>query len=196
MQFSYLLSAFLATLAIASPVANPNQDYDVGLTTRTTEDTAEYKAAVAAHGGLTKDKYYYFTLEWPLGQPVGDGDKESNDELKELQQKLGFEHIGVVVGKVTETDSGKGKNKKTKRDFKATLYHMTKKNVNPGDTEFKSPNYKANSGQNLKWGGESSSKKADAGKKAGKDYVDDNKIYKVDGNNCNDFANAVLKAVK
>ncbi|KAI3316586.1 hypothetical protein HD806DRAFT_552192 [Xylariaceae sp. AK1471] len=195
MQLSYLLSVFLASLTIASPVANPNVADDVSLATRATDDTAEYKAAIAAHPNLSKDKYYYFTLEWPLGTPVGDGDTESGDELKQLQQKLGFEHIGVVVGQIIETETGKGKNKKTKRDFKATLYHMTKKNKEPGDTEFKTRNYSADSKQ-LKWGGETSKKKADAAKKAGKDYVDDNKIYKVDGNNCADFAQSVLNAIK
>ncbi|KAI8623446.1 hypothetical protein F5Y19DRAFT_458429 [Xylariaceae sp. FL1651] len=196
MRVSYLFSVLLASLAVASPVASPNVSDDVSLTARATEDTPEYAAAIKAHSGLSKDKYYYFTLEWPLGVAVGDGDKETDAELKELQQKLGFEHIGVVVGQVTETETGKGKNKKTKRDFIATLYHMTKKNANPGDTEFKSPNYRANSKQNLKWGGETSKKKAGAAKKAGKDYVDDHKIYKVDGNNCNDFAQTVINAVK
>jgi hypothetical protein len=194
MRVSYLFSVFLASLAIASPVASPNVAGDVSLTARATEDTAEYTAAIKAHSGLSKDKYYYFTLEWPLGIAVGDGDKETNAELKELQQKLGFEHIGVVVGQITETETGKGNNKKTKRDFKATLYHMTKNAKS--DTEFKSPNYRADSKQNLKWGGETSKKKADAAKKAGKNYVDDNKTYKVDGNNCNDFAQTVLKEVK
>ncbi|TGJ83240.1 hypothetical protein E0Z10_g5514 [Xylaria hypoxylon] len=173
MKLSYLLSVFLASLAVASPIAIPHGADDVNLTTH---------------------KYYYFTVEWPLGAALGDGDKESDVELKALQQQLGFEHIGVVVGQITETGSGKGKNKKTKRDFKSTLYHMTKKNKVPGDTEFKSVNYRADS-KGLTFRGETSKKKADGAKKAGKDYVNQNGIYKVQGNNCADFTTTVLSAL-
>ncbi|KAI0536021.1 hypothetical protein GGR58DRAFT_528842 [Xylaria digitata] len=196
MKLSYLISFFLTSLVVASPVANINAPEDVRLSVRTTtQDTAEYKAAIAAHGHLKKDKYYYFTLEWPLGAKVGDSDKETDAELKMLQQELGFAHVGVVVGQVTETESGKGKHKKVKRDFKATLYHMTKKNVHPGDTEFKSRNYSADA-KRLRYRGETSKKKADAAKKVGKDYVGDHPLYKIDGNNCADFAGAVLKVLK
>ncbi|RWA15101.1 hypothetical protein EKO27_g66 [Xylaria grammica] len=196
MKLSYLLSFFLASLVITSPVATPNGTDDVALTTRTTtNDTPEYKAAIAAHPTLSKDKYYYFTIKWPLGAEVGDGDQESDAELKALQQQLGFEHIGVVVGQITETVSGKGKNQKTTRHFNASLYHMTKKNKVPGDTEFKHSKYRADA-KHLKFRGETSNKKANSVSKAGKDYVSVNDIYKVQGNNCNDFAKAVMNVLR
>ncbi len=202
MKFSSLLSAFLATLVVSSPITGPRDvsSSDVpsdihALSARAIEDTAEYTRAISARPGLVKDKYYWFKLEWPLTAPI-EGDKQSSKELQELQKKLGFAHIGVVVGQITETTTGKGKNEKTKRDFKATLLHMTKKNVTPGDTELKSPNWKQDPKQNLKWGGETTAKKVDAAKKEAKTYVADNKVYKVDGNNCNDFANAVIAKLK
>ncbi|KAH8900382.1 hypothetical protein GQ53DRAFT_127835 [Thozetella sp. PMI_491] len=197
MRVSFFLSAFLATLAIATPVANPEAAQIDYLSARDTfDDTPEYTAAIKAHSGLVKDHYYWFTLEWPLGAAVGDGDAESKTELQQLQQKLGFEHVGAVLGQITETTTGKGKNQKTKRDYNAMLYHMVKNNVDPGDTELKSRTWKASSAQNLKWGGETSSKKITAAKKAGKDWVSDHKIYNVNGNNCNDFAQAVVSAAK
>ncbi|GAW15858.1 hypothetical protein ANO14919_052800 [Xylariales sp. No.14919] len=196
MKLSYLLSFFLASLVITSPVATPNETDDVALTTRTTtNDTPEYKAAIAAEPTLLKDKYYYFTIKWPLGAAVGDGDQESDEELKALQRQLGFEHIGVVVGQITERVSGKGKNEKITRDFNAFLYHMTKKNKNPGDTEFKHSNYRADA-KPLIFGGETSNKKANSVSKAGKEYVSVNKFYKVQGNNCKNFADAVIEVLR
>ncbi|KAI1817714.1 hypothetical protein GGS20DRAFT_599299 [Poronia punctata] len=206
MRVSYLISAFLATLSIASPIASPDITEKVGLipkdsssSTTTTppnavildddppkiEETPEYKAAIAAHPGLKKDKYYWFSLEWPLGEPVDD--KESKTELQKLQKELGFEHIGMVFGQITEIETGKNKNRKIKRNFAATLNHMIKKNVDPGDTELKSAVWRAERNKDLKWGGETSNKKIEAAKKAAKSYVAEKKIYKVDGNNCNDF---------
>ncbi|KAK4044164.1 hypothetical protein C8A01DRAFT_31766 [Parachaetomium inaequale] len=198
MKFSYILSALLATVTIAVPLTDPEATTEVAtLIPRAVvyEDTPEYKAAIKAHSGLQADHYYWFKYEWPLKTAVGDGDKESQKELQELQKKLGFAHIGVVVGHVTETAKGKGKNAKTHRHFNAMLYHMTKKNVNPGDTEMKSAVWKASSSKKLKWGGSTTKSKAAAAKKVAKDYVAEHKVYAVDGNNCNDFAKAVIKSL-
>ncbi len=234
MKFCYLLSATLATLAIASPIADPSPPSFAELdararggirlpavnrppaappaakrptaaakaTTATAtaapvfDDTPEFTTAKAAQPDLQANQFLWFTLEWPLGIAVGDGDLESQSELQQLQQKLGFEHIGVVMGQVTETTTGRGKNQKTKRDFTSTLLHMTKQNVNPGDTELKNVNWKANAKQHLKVGGVTSAKKIDAAKKAAKNYVASNPIYSVDTNSCNDFAQAVIAAVR
>jgi hypothetical protein len=209
MKFSYILPALLATLTTANSLVDledtKNSLADFEATTDTTaltsraapvyEDTAEYKAAVAARPGLQADQHYWFRYEWPLGTPVGDGDQEDKKELQELQNKLGFAHIGVVVGQITQTDKGKGKNKKTHRDFNAMLYHMTKMNVNPGDTEMKSAVWKASTGKKLVWGGSTTRAKATAAKKVAKDYVAEHKLYAVNGNNCNDFAQAVIKSL-
>ncbi len=193
MQFSYLLTAFLATLAIASPLtANPDDEI-AGLAARAPGDTAEFTAALAAHPGLTNGQVVWFSLEWALTVPVGDGDVESKTELQQLQAKLGFDHIGVVAGTVKETTTGKGKNQKTKRDFDAQLFHMIKTNVNPGDTALKTHNWAVVAGQTLKFGGVTTAKKITNAKNAAKAYVEEHKIYAVNGNNCNDFAQTVIR---
>ncbi|CAG8977194.1 hypothetical protein HYALB_00006731 [Hymenoscyphus albidus] len=197
MRFSYLLSAFLATLTIASPIANPEA---ASLSTRATEDKATYTLATKTHSGLKKDDWVWFTMEWPRGSIIGDGDTESKEELSQLRDKLGFDHIGIVVGQVTEVTTGKGKNLKTTRDFKASLYHMIEHEdptTKVPNTELKAPNWIADPSKILKFGGMTSSKKATAAKNAAKSYFDDDahKKYAVNGNNCNDFVNAVKKAL-
>ncbi|CAG8952162.1 hypothetical protein HYFRA_00000901 [Hymenoscyphus fraxineus] len=197
MRFSYLLSAFLATLTIASPIANPEA---ASLSTRATVDTAEYTSAIKAHSGLKKDDWVWFTMEWPRGSVIGDGDTESKEELSQLRDKLGFDHIGLVVGHVTEVTTGRRENLKTKRNFEAHLYHMTEeedRKTKELKTTFKSPFWKADPSKILKFGGMTTSKKDTAANKAGKNYVNDDahKKYAVDGNNCNDFVNAVKKAL-
>jgi len=135
MKFTYLLSSLLAALVAASPIVVPEAITDVkDLVVRAAQivETDTYKAAIKAKAGLVKDKYYWFKLQWPLGSLV---DSKTSEEMLELQKSLGFDHIGVVVGQIKETPSGVGtKNEKLTKDFVATLYHMIKTNVSPGDT--------------------------------------------------------------
>ncbi|KAI1097404.1 hypothetical protein F4804DRAFT_174721 [Jackrogersella minutella] len=197
MRFTYFITAFLATLAIASPISSDTDIAEgVNLVTRdTVTQTPEYKAAAAAHSGLQKDKYYYFLLKWELPAKIADGDTETLSELQQLQKNLGFEHIGVVVGQVTETTKGKTGKKQTTQDFKAFLYHMTKDKDN--NVMGHSPTYKYD-GKPLEYGGTTSKKAVDKAKTNAKDYVadKDHKAYNVDNNNCNTYAQAVLQAFK
>lgn len=198
MKFSNLFSLLLASIAIASPIAYPEPEAaeSTELATRATnEDSWAYTKAIAAHPGLTKDNYYYFTLEWPIGTVVGDGDKESQAEVTALRQKLGFDHIGLVVGQITEKVVNQGKkSEKTKRDFVASVYHMT---ADDKDNTSQTPrNYDTHySAQTLKWGGATTKKKADKAKPTAKDYVADHATYSVDSNNCNTFVTAVKAVV-
>ncbi|KAI0006264.1 hypothetical protein F4779DRAFT_597199 [Xylariaceae sp. FL0662B] len=203
MHFSYLFTAFLATLALASPVANPypepiSAEEVRNLTSRdNVEETDAYKAAsAAAHKHLEKDKYYWFQLTWDLNAPV-EGDQETKAELRKLQEKLGFEHVALVVGQILENEVGKGKNKKTKKAFHAMLRHMIKNKQ--GKTESRTVNFTGpKQGQTLKWGGETTKKKADIGtlNQIGKNYVETHEKYSVDDNHCKDYYDNMLEKVK
>jgi len=205
MKFSYILSAFLATLVVASPrddgraqVASRAQEgtqrnvYE--LPRRATNvDTDEYKAAIKAHTPLVNGKFYWFYLQWPRGA-IGDGDGESAAEIKELRDALGFDHVGVVVGEIRETTKGKGKNASLKRDFVAELYHMVElKGTDDAGVIQRNYEWKGDKDKVLVWGGETTSSKAAAAKKFAKAWTDDeaHKKYSVKTNNCDTFAKAV-----
>lgn len=205
MRFSSFFSLLLASTVFASPIANLEVEArdETSLITRapaTTppyQDSWAYTAAIQAHGGLTKDNYYYFTLEWDLPTPVGEGDVETQDELQQLQQKLGFEHIGLVVGTITETDVKGPKNtvKAIKRDFVASVYHMIK---TAGTTSVTPRNYgDYYKSETLKWGGQTTKAKAAKAKTAATGYTKEGKqgTYDVNTNNCNTFVTAVKKGL-
>jgi len=209
MKFSYILYAFLATLSTASPidehrvqvanrhvheVAQPRHVYALSTRDVPNDDTPDYVAASKAHTPLVNGKYYWFWLQWPR-DPVGDGDGESDAELKALRDTLGFNHVGVVVGLIKETPQGKGKNAKLKRDFVAELHHMIEKK-GTDQTGIIQRNYdwkNKDSDKVLVWGGETTSSKAAAAKKFAKAWtdVDAQKTYNVKTNNCDTFAKAV-----
>lgn len=197
MRFSYLITAFLASLTIASPIASPEAVENTNLAIRAADvNKPEWTLATTAHPDLKKDDWVWFTLEWHRGS-IGDGDTESDKEISDLRDKLGFDHIGIVVGQIKETTSGKGKNLKTTRSFDAVLYHMIEIKEK---SELKNPNFKApdpSEAKTLVFGGLTTSNKATAAKKAAKDYFDGtvHDKYAVNGNNCNDFVNAVKAKV-
>ncbi|KAI2469989.1 hypothetical protein F4781DRAFT_430895 [Annulohypoxylon bovei var. microspora] len=202
MRFTYFLSAFLATLTIASPISSgADVTESISLVTRDTEkQTDEYKAALKAHAGLQKDQYYYFFQKDNLGAKILDSDAETLTELEQLQKNLGFEHIGVIVGQVTEVTVGKTGKKTTTKDFKATYYHMTKDKKN--NVMGHGPNWKASlvdfSKSTLVYGGQTNKKGVDNAKKNSKDYLAeaDHKTYDIGKNNCNTYAQAVAQAFK
>lgn len=206
MKFSYILSAFLATLVVASPrddhraqVANLAQEvtqrnvYKLSQRDVPNDDTDEYKAASKAHTPLVNGKFYWFWLQWPR-DPVGDGDGESAAEIKALRDALGFNHVGVVVGEIRETPKGKGKNASLKRDFVAELHHMIEiKGSDKTGIIQRNYEWKKDSDKVLVWGGETTSSKAAAAKKFAKAWTDveAQKTYNVKTNNCDTFAKAV-----
>ena len=178
MQFSYLLSAFLATLAIASPIANPSPAPEVAevvddlvartddtavagvpqqLSARWDDATPMYNAIAATGATLNKDQWYWFKLTWDLNTPVGDG--ESPTELQKLQQRLGYNHVAIVVGRVAEIAYGPPKSRKYRRDFQdvtqADLYV-----TEPDTTTSRIMNWNsANPGKTLHYGGTTTASK-------------------------------------
>ena len=138
MQFSYLLSAFLATLAVASPIVNSGAEADIvardetfeaaTLETRAKGDTKPYELLSAVHKDLKDGKWYVFALKDPLGAKFDGSDKESKTDLEKLQKNLGFEHIRYITGQVKED---KKSGKVVKRDVVNLKFHdLSKENKN------------------------------------------------------------------
>ncbi|QKX55449.1 uncharacterized protein TRUGW13939_02542 [Talaromyces rugulosus] len=226
MKFSHILTAFLATLAIASPIPEP-ESTDVAVAEldvrasgggkggghsgghggnggkgdpepKIVETTAYQvaKKAMPFYESLSKDHYYYFTMEWKRGRPA---DAETTEELEEVRDELGFNHIGLVVGKVTETTTGKKANKVTKKDFVAMVHDMQKQNKDPGTTTYLFSKYMpkstSSSSTKLVHGGKTTLSKANAVGKHARAYTSANPIYAAHGNNCNDFVQNLISTL-
>ncbi|KAI1457605.1 hypothetical protein F4805DRAFT_166806 [Annulohypoxylon moriforme] len=206
MKFSSIFSLFLAGLAAASPLGQPQSseglaireaDIEIENTLVTRADdkiSAEYTKVHAANANIANGKYYAFTIRWPLGDGTNI-DSETPAEIQELQQELGFKHIGVIIGKVKDVEAGKGKNKHADKDFTGQLYHLIKKS--DGSAELDSPrNYKL-SGQtaglfkngHLTFLKEVSAKTYSDAKKTADKYfaTPDHQKYSVKDNNCDSF---------
>ncbi|KAF4636509.1 hypothetical protein G7Y89_g1579 [Cudoniella acicularis] len=216
MRFSYLFSAFLATLAVANPIASPKaaraaltianpitSPETAGaarLAVRAPSDSPEWEEVTKL---FSKQKFkngdwVWFTMEWTLGSvAIGDDDKESKEELTELRKELGFDHIGIIIGEIIEKDVGigkdKGKGTKMSRKFSGNLYHAIKDE--DGSTELKHHKWEAkeDAKKELKVGKKTTSNKAAAAIKETSAYFDvaSHKRYAIKGNNCNDFVKAI-----
>ncbi|KAF1950849.1 hypothetical protein CC80DRAFT_509422 [Byssothecium circinans] len=124
MRFSTILSTLLASLAIGVG-ANPVPfDQTVSLVSRADEKSALYTAAEKAVGGpLDPTKDYAFELRWDLGHDPTDTKKSVQRtpqirSLNELRQRVGYDHVAVLVGKATAAPIKGGKNKGSqKRTF-------------------------------------------------------------------------------
>ncbi|KAI0887346.1 uncharacterized protein GGS22DRAFT_108056 [Annulohypoxylon maeteangense] len=207
MKFSSIFSVFLAGLAVASPLGKPQSSEDLAvreaeieiesnLITRADDKiSAEYNKVHAAKSSIANGKYYAFTVKWPLGDGTNI-DSETPAEIQELQKKLGFKHVGVIIGKVKDVETGKGKNKHHEKDFSGQLFHLIKKA--DGSAQLDSPrNYKL-SGQTaglfkngqLSFLKEVSAKTFSDAKKTADKYfaVPGHDKYSVDNNNCDSFA--------
>ncbi|KAK0719315.1 hypothetical protein B0H67DRAFT_551701 [Lasiosphaeris hirsuta] len=199
MRFTSLLSAFLATLVVSNPIPNP-EAASLRLLTRADpvyKDSPEYTVAIKAKPGLKKDTYHYFTLEWPLGT-VPAANKETRAELEKIRAKLGYDHIGVVVGQITEkSTTTKGKNPVTtiERNFNAVLWDLIKDDKAKVKERFKNWLNKGEDAQKLVYGGVTSATKIGKVKKGAKDYTDANPDYK-DTVNCGTFKDAIVAIVK
>ncbi|KAI0888799.1 uncharacterized protein GGS22DRAFT_152371 [Annulohypoxylon maeteangense] len=205
MRFNYFLSAFLATLTIASPIsAGVDVAEGANLVTRgeTVVETPEYKAAIIRLPEAVQNGFYYFIQKDMLGAKILDGDAETLSELEQQQKILGFEHIGVVVGQIKFT---KVENKKTgdstvTKDFVATYYHMTK-NVR-GEALVHAPNWKAGlvdfTKSSLQFGGDTKARGLEKARTAHKEYLLDpaHKMYNIQKNNCNTYAQTILYAFR
>ncbi|KAI2466036.1 hypothetical protein F4781DRAFT_371303 [Annulohypoxylon bovei var. microspora] len=213
MKFSSVFSLFLAGLAAASPLGQPQSSEE--LSTRETEIenslvarvadsvSAEYTKVHAAKSTIADGKYYAFTVKWPLGDGTSI-DSETPAEIQALQKELGFKHIGVILGKVKDVESGKGKNKHRVKDFTGQLYHLIKKAS--GAAELEGPkNYKL-SGQTaglfkngqISFLKEISAKTYSDAKKTAEAYFSEaaHKTYSVADNNCESFVKVFSAELK
>jgi hypothetical protein len=161
-------------------------------------ETNAYLSAKQSIGNLKVGEWYKFTSKSPYTKP---GPHETADEVKQLQQRLGFNHIAVVVGQVVEkVTKGKGKNKnktETHRDFVAIIIDLIKEEDNGSKMNF--ANFKPTKVFKLEDGEQTSAKKADptAVKKKAAEYFKEagHSQYSVASNNCNTFARALMKQI-
>ena len=178
--------AAIGTPAPKAPAATPGPATAAAIPN---VDTTQFTAAIEANPGL-QPGFAWFRLEWPLPAEVGDGDAESDSELQQLRQQLGFEHIGIVMGQVTVNPTGRGKNQKVNRDFNAQLFHMVSNEAGAARVAFH--NWAVIPPQVLKFGGVTTAAKIAKAKTAAQAHVAANPAYSVQTNNCNTFANAMI----
>ena len=118
MKFLQTFSAFLCALSLGVS-AIPTADSSFSLEARAITETAEYKAAHAAHSSIEDGKTYAFTLKSPKNAA------EKDPKMKQLTTELGFSHIYLVVGQVSERHTGPpNKPTGTQKSFTAVMYHM------------------------------------------------------------------------
>ncbi|KAI1441988.1 hypothetical protein F5Y02DRAFT_430285 [Annulohypoxylon stygium] len=219
MRFTYFLSAFMATLAIASPISSGVDVAEgadliarTGKTGKPTGNptnkpdkevkTPEFAALERVHPNPQNGQYYWVYQKDRLGAKILDGDTESLDDLQKLQKKLGFEHVGVIVGQVVFTEKTTKKDgKTTTKSFNANYYHMTMNKQEKNAAVVHSPIWNANlvdfSKSFLENGGQTNKRGSDKAKTNAKNYVKDDPkhvTYSVDDNNCNTFAQAIRAA--
>lgn len=162
MKFSSIFSVFLAALTAgvgASPILSESSIQETLNNSTTTpvklyeesslgkrnnppvEETDTFKQFAKVHNDMKKDQYYVFSVKWTFGTAPGDQTPEK--EMKEIQEKYGFDHIALAIGKVTEkstrTGGKKDKTMKTIRDFDAHMYHL--KTYTGLTTEFEAPKW-------------------------------------------------------
>ncbi|KAH7128203.1 hypothetical protein B0J11DRAFT_264592 [Dendryphion nanum] len=194
MKFSQVFYSVLAALSVGVN-ATPIPDTTDVIVVRGTDDTKEYNHFEKVYSSLVKDKYYAFEIQWPRGTGGGETG-ETGEELAAVRDELGFDHIGIVIGQVTETSIGKPKDKKVKRSFAPLRYDIRK--IGGTKNELRSQNWGKSTNdidRPLKFIKEV--KKADFTKfkKTADDWITANPEYNVRTANCNDFFQAMKKAI-
>ena len=111
MKFLRVFSAVFCALTLGVRAAP-------ALESRAATDTAEYNKVIAVHPSMVPGKMYVFTITWPLGTAGND------KKLWELQQQLGFNHIGLLVGEVMKTEKGPPNKKTIHHDFAGMVYDL------------------------------------------------------------------------
>ena len=118
MKFLQTFSALLCALSLGVS-AVPTAGSSSALEIRATTETPEYKKAHAAHPDIQVGETYAFTLK----SPKSAGEKDP--KMKKLTDELGFSHIYLVVGQVSESSSGPPKKPTgTEKKFTGVMYHM------------------------------------------------------------------------
>ncbi|KAL1608211.1 hypothetical protein SLS60_003150 [Paraconiothyrium brasiliense] len=158
--------------------------------------TNAFKSLAKDFPNAKNGEFYKFTSKSPFTEP---GPNETEDELKALQRSLGFDHIAVVVGevKITERITGKGAAKKKiiKKDFVGSIIDLIKKTS--GAAEYREKVFAPKKVFTLHQGAKTTKAKAGKAKSKGKEYFDEpaHKKYSVTSNNCNTFAQDLLKDI-
>ncbi|OTB13065.1 hypothetical protein K445DRAFT_320253 [Daldinia sp. EC12] len=210
MKFTYFLSAFLATLAAASPIATISDPAEnTELVTRTDNvvesaelvaraptviESKEYEAIRAIHSDLKHDHYYYFYVTWPRGTVI-QGDHETKAEIEKLRDTLGFDHIGIIVGKVTEKEAGTKKKPTIKKNFEARLYHMAKDTSGKSVLSMHTWEKKNDDHKPIRFGGVTNKRKHDAVAGNARQWIEDHPTYNVESNNCNSFVHNIVASL-
>ncbi|KAF2198580.1 hypothetical protein GQ43DRAFT_434137 [Delitschia confertaspora ATCC 74209] len=208
MRFTPLFSTLLATLAItttAAPVADPNVvgepiEFEISpdLVSRGKDDTDVFNAVQKVHSDLKVGSYHVLELQYN-NKP--EDDNETDEELKKLREKLGFKHVGIVVGTVKEIQKeDKKKKKPQKLTFDGQFYDLVKlkqKKKNGMDVEQRNSAFRKPDESKMKLVYVKGTTKNKAGKikNLAKDYFEDaaHHLYNVDNNNCNTFVKAIEK---
>jgi hypothetical protein len=165
------------------------------------DDSPEFKSLATSISDAKDGEFYKFTSKSRF-TPAPPG--ETPDELKKLQKKLGFNHIKVIVGevKITKKPNHNGKKMKVTRRFNAMMFDLIKDGTSgaakPNEEAFK---LKKDQVYTLTDGVKTTSakvgKNADMAKKKVDAYFEDeeHEMYNVDTNNCNTFAQYMMKEV-
>ncbi|KAF2446208.1 hypothetical protein P171DRAFT_483573 [Karstenula rhodostoma CBS 690.94] len=165
----------------------------------TPEDVNEsnaFKSVAKTFPNAKDGEFYKFTSRSPFTEP---GPNETEDELKQLQRKLDFNHIAVIVGevKITEKIIGKGAKakKKVTKDFAASIIDLWK--MENGDSKYNEKVFAPKKVFKLDQGAKTTKAKAGKAKAKGKEYFDEpgHKKYSVASNNCNTFAQELLNDI-
>jgi hypothetical protein len=99
MHFSSLFLSLLAAVTTVSATPVPAES-SKSLAVRANDPMYDHFAGVRGAPVLVKDKYYAFEMTWPLGSvPAEEDTGESAEELKKVRAALGFDHIGIVIGR-------------------------------------------------------------------------------------------------
>ncbi|CAJ2505027.1 Uu.00g124210.m01.CDS01 [Anthostomella pinea] len=125
MQLTLFVTAFLACLAAANPVFKhePFATRDLPALKRGDGDikgTNAYQAVAQWHNSLDVGKWYVFkqTLyEKDYTETQKAAYEQLPEDVKALQKKLGFAHVWLVLGQVTESGGW--------RHFKANAWDLT-----------------------------------------------------------------------
>ncbi|CAJ2508604.1 Uu.00g136300.m01.CDS01 [Anthostomella pinea] len=188
MQLAYVVTAFLACLAAANPVVKhePFATRDLPALKRGDGDikgTKAYQAVAQWHNSLDVGKWYVFkqTLtekDYTATQKAAN--EQLPEEVKNLQKKLGFAHVWLVLGKVTERDGW--------RHFEAKAWDLTLSRYR-GPSDWNGPE---NAG--LAFLGKTD-KANDADKFAG-EYKKAHPKFDVKDNNCATYVDAMEKKLE
>lgn len=151
---SLLFSLYAAAIATAIPLV----DFDaITLEDRQLRGTKEYTAISAVHSDLEVGKYYVFTQTWPINSMKAGADqsKETAADIAAVRKDLGYDHIAIVVGKVTQSGSWQG--------FEAKMWDLGKEKATMDSPllKFEPIEWKPPSSKPLAYVGETTEAKVD-----------------------------------